>query len=295
MYIEDFVKRLCLVLVGILLIGCFVDAVEPNGWGFFGKVSAGDVAVVTHFGKIKEETLDSGFHFKNYFDTLNPMSTRTQTRTVDLFAFSSDIQQVSAKVTIHYNVDKTTAATLFREVGKDYSDTLLPPRVQENTKIVFARYTAEELVQHRDELSTGIIELMREDLAPYGINVSTVAIEDIDFTDAFTNAVEAKQVATQERLTAQTQQERLTMEAEAAAKRDTIKAQADAEVARIEADAEAYAIKARADAEAEANEKIAESLTTELIDYTKVQQWNGEMPQYMVGDGTTPILNLPTD
>ena len=289
---EDFVKGLCVVLVGVLLVGCFIDAVEPNGWGFFGKVDAGNVAVVTHFGKIKEETLDSGFHFKSYFDTLNPMSTRTQTRTVDLSAFSSDIQQVSVKVTIHYNVDKTNAATLFREVGKDYSNTLLPPRVQENTKIVFARYTAEELVQHRDELSSGILELMREDLAPYGINVSTVAIEDIDFTDAFTNAVEAKQVATQERLTAQTQQERLTMEAEAAAKRDTIKAQADAEVAKIEADAEAYSIKAKADAEAEANKKLSESITTELIDYNKIQQWDGVMPKFMGGTNTTPVLDM---
>lgn len=292
MYMEDFVKSLCLVLVGILLVGCFIDVVEPNGWGFFGKVGAGNVAVVTHFGKIKEETLDSGFHFKSYFDTLNPMSTRTQTRTVELSAFSSDIQQVSAKVTIHYNVDKATAATLFREVGKDYSNTLLPPRVQENTKIVFARYTAEELVQHRDELSSGIIELMREDLAPYGINVSTVAIEDIDFTDAFTNAVEAKQVATQERLTAQTQQERLTMEAEAAAQRETIKAQADAEVAKIEADAEAYAIKMKAEAEAEANKKLSESITTELIDYNKIQQWDGVMPKFMGGANTTPVLDM---
>ena len=292
MYIENFVKVLCLILAGILLVGGFIDVVEPNGWGFFGKVGAGNVAVVTHFGKIKEETLDSGFHFKSYFDTLNPMSTRTQTRTVDLSAFSSDIQQVSAKVTIHYNVDKTNAATLFREVGRDYSNTLLPPRVQENTKIVFARYTAEELVQHRDELSSGILELMREDLASYGINVSTVAIEDIDFTDAFTNAVEAKQVATQERLTAQTQQERLTMEAEAAAQRETIKAQADAEVAKIEADAEAYAIKMKAEAEAEANKKLSESITTELIDYNKVQQWNGEMPQFMGGTNTIPVLDM---
>jgi regulator of protease activity HflC (stomatin/prohibitin superfamily) len=133
---------------------------------------------------------------------------------------------------------------------------------------------------------------MREDLAPYGINVSTVAIEDIDFTDAFTNAVEAKQVATQERLTAQTQQERLTMEAEAAAKRETIKAQADAEVAKIEADAEAYAIKARAEAEAEANKKVADSLTVELIDYNKVQQWNGEMPMIMGGENVNPILDM---
>ena len=285
-------KFIAMVLVVVLLTVGFIDLVEPNGWGFLSKVPNGKVAVVTEFGKAQDEVLEPGLHTKGYFQVLHPMSVQKQKMTVELAAFSSDIQQVSAKVTIHYNVDKTNAATLFREVGKNYSDTLLPPRVQENTKIVFARYTAEELVQHRDKLSTGILELMREDLEPYGINVSTVAIEDIDFTDAFTSAVEAKQVATQERLTAQTQQERLTMEAEAAAKRDTIKAQADAEVAKIEADAEAYSIKAKADAEAEANKKLSESITTELIDYIKIQQWDGVMPKFMGGTNTTPVLDM---
>lgn len=284
-------RYVALVLVALILFCGFIDIVEPNGYGIFGKVGAGNVAVVTRFGQIQEETLDSGFHIKGYFDVFNPMSVRTQTLTTSLSAFSSDIQQVEATVTIHYNVDKANASILFREVGKNYSNTLIPPRVQENTKIVFARYTAENLVQRRDELSSGILSLMQEDLAPYGIKVSTVAIEDIDFTDAFTNAVEAKQVATQERLTAQTQQERLTMEAEAEAERATIKAQAEAERSKIEADAEAYAIKMRAEAEAEANKKVAESLTQELIDYTEIQQWDGVMPKYM-GGTNTPVLDM---
>ena len=283
-------RFIALVLVVAILGFGFIDYIEPNGYGFFSKVGNGKVAVVTEFGKAKEETLEPGFHVKGFFEVLNPMSVQTQSMQVSLSAFSSDIQQVTALVTLNYNVDKTNAVTLFRDVGKNYVTSLMNPRVQENTKIVFSHYTAENLVQSRDVLSAEILVLMQEDLAPYGINVTAVAIEDIDFTDAFTNAVEAKQVATQERLTAQTQQERLTMEAQAQAERATIEAEAAAARAKIEADAEAYAITTMAEAEAAANAKVAESLTPELIEYTQVQLWNGEMPTVM-GDAT-PILDM---
>ena len=278
-----------LALVLLLLFG-FVDLVEPNGWGFLSKVANGNVAVVTRFGKAQDEVLEPGMHVKSYFSVLNPMSTQTQKVQIPLAAFSSDIQQVNAVVTLNYNVDKTNAVTLFREVGKDYVGSLMSPRIQENTKIVFSHYTAENLVQKRDTLSAEILTLMQEDLSPYGIYVSAVAIEDIDFTDAFTNAVEAKQVATQEKLTAQTQQERLTMEAQAQAERATIEAEAAAARQKIAAEAEAYSVTVKAEAEAEANAKVAASLTQELIDYTKAQLWNGEMPAVM-GDAT-PILDM---
>lgn len=279
-------KFLALVLVVILAFG-FIDAVEPNGYGFFSKVGNGKVAVVTRFGKAQDETLEAGFHVKPFFNTLHPMSIQTQTMQTALSAFSSDIQQVNTTVTLNYNIDKTNAVTLYREVGSGYEKTLMAPRVQEDVKIVFSRYTAENLVQKRDLLSTEILELLQEYLAPYGINVTAVAIEDIDFTDAFTNAVEAKQVATQEKLTAQTQQERLTMEAEAQAERETIAAQAKAERDKIAAEAEAYAIKTKADAEAEANAKVAASLSDALIDYVRAQAWNGKLPTIT---GDTPTI-----
>ena len=286
---RTFGKIVCAILIIAFILGLF-DFITPNGMGFLSKVKNGNVAVVTEFGKSKDEVLEAGFHFKKFTETLNPMSVQTQKTSARLSAFSSDIQQVETIITLNYNIDKKNAVTLFREVGKNYETSLMMPRIQENTKIVFAQYTAENLVQNRDALSIAILELMREDLTPYGINVSAIAIEDIDFTDAFTNAVEAKQVASQEKLTAQTQQERLTMEAQAQAKRATIEAASQAERAKIEADAEAYVIQTKAEAEAEANAKVAASLTQELIDYTKAQLWNGEMPAVM-GDAT-PILDM---
>lgn len=280
-------KFIAMVLVVVLLVVGFIDLVEPNGWGFLSKVPNGKVAVVTEFGKAQDEVLEPGLHTKGYFQVLHPMSVQKQKMSVELAAFSSDIQQVNTLITLNYNIDKVNAATLYREIGSNYVSTLMYPRVQENAKIVFSRYTAENLVQKRDVLSTEILTLMQEDLSSYGIHVSEVAIENIDFTDAFTNAVEAKQVATQEKLTAQTQQERLTMEAEAQAERETIAAQAQAERNKIAADAEAYAIMTKAEAEAEANAKVAASLSDALIDYVRAQAWDGKLPTIT---GDTPTI-----
>ena len=84
------------------------------------------------------------------------------------------------------------------------------------------------------------------------------------------------------------------MEAQQAAERQKIAAEAEANVQKIQADAAAYAIRTKAEAEAEANRLVAESLTDELIAYTEINQWDGQLPTYMAGgDATTvPVLDL---
>ena len=63
---------------------------------------------------------------------------------------------------------------------------------------------------------------------------------------------------------------------------------------KVEADAAAYAIRVKAEAEAEANKLVAESLTADLISYSEIEKWDGQLPVYMNGEGgtTLPILNL---
>ena len=105
----------------------------------------------------------------------------------------------------------------------------------------------------------------------------------MDFSDAFTDAVEAKQVAQQNKLRAETEAEQKVIEAEAAA-----------EVRKVEADAAAYEILAQAEAEAEANEKLAASITDGLIEYQYAQSWNGELPMFSSSnDGSMfPVFNM---
>lgn len=255
-------------------------------------VPTGYTGIVTTFGKVHEETLDAGINFHAPWDNVITMDNREQRTAFNLEAFSKDIQQVGVQGSINYNIDKSTAMNLYKDVGTGYADVLISPRIQEDVKIVIAKYTAENLIENRQSVADSIDELLKSELAPKGINVISLAIENIDFTDAFESAVEAKQVATQEKQKAKTQQEQQTMEAEQKAERDRIAAQAAADVAKIEADADAYAVKVQADAQAEANKKINASLTEELINYNKVNRWDGKLPTFNGGGQTIPVIDF---
>ena len=255
-------------------------------------VPTGYTGIVTTFGKVHEHTLDAGINFHAPWDNVITMDNREQRATFQLAAFSKDIQQVDIQGSINYNIDKATAMNLYKDVGTEYVSILIGPRIQEDVKIVIAQYNAENLIASRQDVANKIESLIREELTSKGINIISLAIENIDFTDAFENAVEAKQVATQEKLRAQTQQEQATMEAQQAAERKKIEAQAAAEVAKVQADADAYAVQVKAEAEAEANKKISASLTEELVNYRQIQQWDGILPQFVGSGDTIPIINF---
>ncbi|MBR6752830.1 MAG: prohibitin family protein [Clostridia bacterium] len=282
-------KHLILLGLAVLLIVVIISACSC-------QIDTGYTGIVTTFGKVEDHTLEAGFHLKSPFQQITLMDNREQKTTFKTQAFSSDIQQVDITGSINYAIDKSTAMTLFREVGTDYFDKLIYPRMLENTKAVFSQYTAENLVSARETLSAQIRDDLSQEMAPYGITVISVSIENIDFTDAFTDAVENKQVAAQKKLQAEIEQEQKTMETQQQAERQQIEAEAAANVKKMNADAEAYATRVKAEAEAEANKKIAESLTEELISFTEAKQWNGELPQF-VGGGTDalPVINFEGD
>ncbi len=259
-------------------IGSFVIAVILIVVSMIAVVPTGYTGIKTTFGKVENDTLPSGINFKLPWQNIITMDNREQRSAFQLEAFSKDIQQVDIQGSINVNIDKTTAMNLYREVGTDYPTILIGPRVLEDVKIVIARYTADTLIENRQKCSDAIYELLKEELSEKGINVISFAIENVDFTDAFESAVEAKQVATQEKLRAQTEQERQTMEMQQKAERDRIQAQAAADVQKIDADAKAYAVKVEAEAQAEANKKLSETLSDPLIRYNLIHQWNGNLP-----------------
>ena len=283
-------KYIIAAVCAFIIMLFIVDIASPT-YGFFAKVGVGHVGVVEHFGKVRESTLQPGFHITGYFEHVHPVDIRTQRHNYHTQAFSSDIQQVGLEIAVNENISPDAAYKLFTTVGTNYLDNLLEPRLMENVKIIVSKYTAEALISNRELLSQQVLERMKNDMDQYGINVSTISIENIDFTDSYEAAIEAKQVATQEKQRAKTLQEQQTMEAQQAAERNKINAESEAAVKKTNADAEAYAIKVRADAEAEANMKISKSLTNELINYTQAQKWDGKLPAFS-GGNITPFLSI---
>ena len=277
------------LLLGVVMIVCSCISTIPTG----------HTGIVTTFGRVEDYTYEAGVHFKAPWQKVVKMDNRIQKSTVQLICFSSDIQEVSAAYTINYQIEKSNAQNIYRTIGTDYYSTIILPRIEESVKSMVAKYNAESLISSREELSAEIRKDLTAKLTAYNVEVVDASIENLDFSDAFTNAVEAKQVAAQEKLKAEIQQEQANIEAKAAAERAIIAAEADAEKAIIEAEAAAEVLKKEADAkayagekEAEANEKIAASLSDALIDYKMVEQWDGKLPTYSGGEGTFPILNF---
>lgn len=256
--------------------------------GCIASVPTGHTGVVTTFGRVENKTYDAGFNMKAPWQSVITMDNRVQKTNTTLSCFSADIQEVTVSYTLNYQIDKVNAQEIYKTVGKEYYDTVIVPNIAESVKVVTARYTAEELVSSRAELAVAIEEVLSASLAQYNIQVVSAAIEDMDFTDAFTNAVEAKQVAAQNKLQAEIEQARKIMEQEASAQMAVIQAEAAAQVAKTEADAKAYA----GQKEAEANAALEKSITQELLDYYYILQWNGELPDTYVGsDDVSTIVN----
>lgn len=247
-------KYATLALVAGIFLGCMLTS-----FGCIASVDTGHIGIVKTFGKVEDYTFDSGFHFKAPWNSVTEMDNRVQKTTIELPCFSSDIQEVSTTYTVNYQISKKNAQDLYRDVGTGYLETVVNPTIQETVKTIIARYTAEELIGKRAEVAIEIETLLTTNLARYNIDVSSTAIENMDFTDSFTAAVEAKAVAAQQKLQAQIEQDRLTMEAQQAAERAKVEAAAQAEVNKINANAQAEVDRIKAEADAEVAKIAANS------------------------------------
>ena len=318
------------LLRGLLPTALFVLSIALALLSCLRTVPTGHTGIVTTFGKVENITYEAGVHFCAPWQEVVNMDNRNQKASVPLSCFSSDIQEVSVTYTINYQISKSNAQTIYKEIGISYYDVIIAPRIQEAVKSEFAKYTAEELLNMRSKLSGDIRDLLTTQLAAYNVLVIDASIEDLDFSDTFTDAVEAKQVAEQKSKQAKIEQEQKNMEAAAAAERAKIEAEAEAAVAKIAAEAELEVVKIQADAAEYAGQKDAavigqvrdilakdpENLDNDdlhtLMVYYYILQWDGTLPETYfsnsdfysflaalgtgaVGGTTPPVENAPTE
>lgn len=265
-------KKILAIIIGAILLILAVCSVSIIPTGYTG--------IVKVFGAVQDYTLGAGFHVVGFWTSVEKMDNKVQKETTELSCFSSDIQEVNVKYTINYRIDQENAMEIYKSIGKNYYSRVVDPSITESVKIVVAKYTAEQLVEERTELAKQIEEDVAVKLAAYNVIVVATSIEDMDFTDAFTSAVEAKQVAQQEKLKVQIESEQRVIEA-----------QADADVKQIKTDASAYDILTTAEAQAEANKKLSASLTPAVLESMYYDKWNGTLPT-VVSDGSA-IVKLP--
>lgn len=277
--------------------------------GCIRTVPTGVTGVVTKFGEVQPYTYEAGIHWTSPFISVIKMDNKIQKQTLQMGgpnaeiagAFSSDIQEVWVTYTLNYQINKENAQEIYKTVGVDYYDVLIKPQVLSAVKEVVSRYNAETLIVKMGTLNDEIEQELRTNLEGTNIIVVSTALEDLDFKDAFTDAVEAKQVAEQKKLQAKTEQEQMNIEAKAAAERQVIQANADKDAAIIAAEGDAEVAKIAADSAEYQGQKdaaimsnLGEMLTKypNLIDYYRATGWDGKLPETMLGNGTDILFGI---
>ena len=242
----------------------------------FTVVPVGNTGVVKTLGAPRGTTFTNGLHFKlPFIQSVVMVNNQIQKLEVDASAVSKDLQAVSSTIAVNYRVTAEKSFYIVKNIGaQDYVDRILSPAVQESVKSVTAKYTAEGLITERAKVGAEIAMGLEEKVSSHGIIVQEFNIVNFDFSEAFTKAIEEKQVAQQDLIRVRTEQEQLVVKAEAAAKA---------------AEANARAILVQAEAQAEANAKLAASLTAVLVEYEKIQKWDGKLPQV---SGGSPIVDF---
>lgn len=204
------------------------------------QVDTGHVGVQYQFGKIQNGTVPPGVHWIAPWNDVTVVNVQTQKKQFDnLPSFTSESQEVGMTVTVNYQVNAADVNVLLRSVGSDWYDKLVPPRINQDVKDTTVQYSATQLGPNRDEVKKKILDKLNKDLNPYSIQVSDVNIDNIKYSDSFTQAIEAKQTATQQAL------------------------QAQAKVKQAEAEAQQQVATARG--QATANHILASSLSPEVL------------------------------
>jgi len=297
-YIPDFIEKhpgRAAALIIILLVVFF------TGLDCLHSVPPGHRGVVVTLGKVKELNLGEGLQFKlPYIQKIVDMKVMLEKEQVQESAASSDLQEITTTLTVHFNIEPFSAWKVYQTMRQDYHGLLLRPVIQEDLKATTAKFTAEELVTTRAVLVQKLTEKLRESLQPYGIYVQTVNFVDFQFSKAFSEAIEAKVTAEQDAMKAknilvriQYEAQQKIIQAEAEKNATIISAEADARRVEIAALAEAFKVMTEANATAEAIMMITNQMTPEYAQYLHLMQWDGKYPTTMLG--TVDDLGLLID
>lgn len=226
----------------------------------FQTIKSGEVGLRVRFGKIIDSNLSEGFNFKiPYIEKIVKVNIKVQKDELTTISASKDLQDITTTVAVNYRVDAAYASNLYKTVGNSYENIVLEPAIQESIKAVISKYTAEEVVISRTEVSEKSLSELQDKVLKYGIIIDSFNIINLTFSEEYSNAIEEKQVAEQKLATAKLESEAKIVEAEATQK---------------------------------ANELLKQSLTDELILKQFIEKWDGKLPETYAGDDILGMFSI---
>jgi len=314
--------RIAAVIFGLIFVIALV--VVPSS---IHTVEAGSIAVVKQFGRAID-TRSSGMYFDLWFVREYVVYDITvQQEDVRTAAYSKDAQQMDIEMVVQYQIQPEHAVDIINNYGSLEN---LSSRIQavsiEKAKTVLSSKSAMNIIETRDTVSPTIEDTIKNAISgDYYVNITTVVVTNIDFSDAFENTVEEKMIAEQQKLKAEYEKDKAIIEAqkelevaklEAEAIVATAEGNADAKLAISQAEAEAIRLKSVEIARmlgfkinaSESGETTVYTIDFEgktekeiavISDYLKyieyLSAWDGKLPTtYVTDSGASMILPAPT-
>lgn len=234
-------------------------------------VDTGEIAVVKYLGDARKLRTAGTYFDWNLLYEYQTYDSKVQNVEINTMTYSSDAQTMDITMTLQYQIMGDKVLDIAKQYG---SLEALQARIQsiaiEKTKAVLSAHKAMDIIAKRAEMSPAVEDAIKSAIDDnYFVNVNTVVLTNIDFSDAFETAVEEKMIAEQQQLKANYENE--------------------TKVAQAKANAEAKRIAAQA--EKDANDLLQKSLTDEILRQNYIDKWDGKLPQY-VGDGSGVIVDI---
>jgi len=252
-------------IIFILALGAF-SVLNP-----IVRITAGQRGVVLNWGAVSDRILDEGIHWlMPVRDEVAKLDVKIQKEEKGATASSKDLQTVTSRVAINYHLDAKKVNKLWQEVGKDYSNRIIAPAIEEFVKKITAKYTAEQLITKREDVKADLKKAITENLVKNSIIVDDIFITDFKFSAKFNQAIEAKVTAEQRAL-------------ESKNKLEQVKYEAEQKVAQATAEAKAIQIKAQA---------VTQQGGKDYVQLQAIEKWDGKLPTQMIPGATVPFLNL---
>lgn len=252
-----------LVLLGLLI---FLNS--------FTTVPTGYIGIRTRFGKANQDIVQEGLNLQiPMIEKIILMDCRTQKAEINCSTASKDLQEVTLQVAVNYNVTVDNAYTIYKNIGVNYESIMISPSILESVKGVTAQYTAEELITKRAEVSNKMEESLKSKIEDRGFYVIDFNITDLDFSLAYNQAIEKKQVAEQEAKQAEYELQKAMIENE----KKIAEAEANAKVMQVQ------------DSSTTENALKLKELE---IKKNFIEKWNGVLPSTVTGDSVIPFLDI---
>jgi prohibitin 2 len=252
-------------------------------------IPAGHVGVATLFGRVQPRPLPEGLNFIDPLLDVTLMSTQVQRRSGRYDAASKDLQAVHVEMVLNYRLIPERAPDVYQRIGVNFASVIIDPAAQEVLKANTALHNAAEILQQRQTMKSDVQKDLTVWLGKYGIEMKEAALANIRFDAAYEKAIEAKQI--EEQKAEQKRYELVQAQRQAEIAAATAKGKGDA--AREEAKGVADALRIKGEAEAVYNARVAASLTPVLIQQQYLARWDGRLPQYSLGGGAVPFLQIP--